>query len=260
MTPDILTTEIGHIGHITLNRPGSLNAFRTQTVKEMAAILTQWSQDKSIGVVVITGASDKAFCAGADIAFMSTLTKEAGEEFANECVTLAKIIFKIPVPLIASINGFCLGGGHELNLLCDLSIASDQAIFGQTGAKVGMLPVWGSAQLLPRIIGEKKAREMVFLAERFSAEEALNLGLINKVVPHAQLEAETKKWCEQILTLSPQSLRQTKKCLNREWERLLPVFEEGAQLLGEAYQSEESQEGLAAFFEKRKPDFMKFRK
>ena len=257
---DILATQKNGIGRITFNRPETLNAFRIQTLKEMIDLLTQWSQDHSIGVVVLTGTGDKAFCTGGDIAEMQTYNDVTGKEFANLCIELAKLIFQLPVPLIAEINGFCLGGGHEINLMCDLSIASDKAVIGQTGLKVGLLPVWGSAQILPRLIGEKKARENIFLAKRMKAKEALERGVINKVVPHKDLEKETLKWCEQILETGPQALKYTKRCLNREWERLLPVFEEGASLLAEIFQSPECQEGVTAFLEKRKPDFMKFRK
>ena len=257
---DILVERKNGIGRITLNRPETLNALRTQTLKEIAALLTEWSKDPSIGVIVLTGTGDKAFCVGGDISEMQNFGRSGGKAFSKLCLDLTKVLFRLPVPLIARVNGYCLGGGHELNVMCDISIASDKAIFGQTGIKVGLLPVWSSPAILPRIIGEKKSREMVFLGKKYTAHEALTMGLINTVVPHDQLDQETDRWCQQILEMSPQALRLTKKCLNWEWEQRKPLFEEGARLLSKTYLSEEFLEGTTAFLEKRKPDFMKFRK
>src|SRR3990167_6664378 len=165
----------------------------------------------------------------------------------------------LPIPVIAMVNGWCMGGGHELALWCDLVIASENAVLGQTGAKVGACPTVGATQYLPRIIGERLAREWIFCARRFTGPEAEKIGLINKCVPQKELLAETLKWCETIKGHSPQTLRMTKKSLNFESDLLYASWQHGMELLAHVWGSEESLEGMNAFLEGRKPDFQKFR-
>jgi naphthoate synthase len=172
---------------------------------------------------------------------------------------LAMTIRGLPIPVIAMVNGWCMGGGNELALWCDLVIASDDAVFGQTGARVGACPTVGATQYLPRIVGERLAREMIFLCRTFKGQEAVDVGLINKVVPKAELRKATEEWCERIKAYSPQTLRATKKSLNFESDELYASWQHGMELLAQIWGSEESLEGMNAFLEKRKPDFRKYR-
>ena len=165
----------------------------------------------------------------------------------------------LPIPVIAMVNGWCMGGGHELALWCDLVIAAENGVFGQTGAKVGACPTVGATQYLPRIIGERLAREMIFCARPFKAKEAVEIGLINKCVPKKDLMAETLKWCETIKGHCAQTLRMTKKSLNHESDQLYASWQHGMELLAHVWGTEESLEGMQAFLDKRKPDFKKFR-
>lgn len=165
----------------------------------------------------------------------------------------------LPIPVIAMVNGWCMGGGHELALWCDLVIASDRAQFGQTGAKVGACPTVGATQYIPRLIGERLAREMIFLARTFTAEEAVQVGLINRVVPHDQLLEVTKAWCERIRSHSGQTIRATKTSLNFESDLLYASWQHGMELLGNIWGSEEAREGMTAFMERRPANFHQFR-
>jgi 1,4-dihydroxy-2-naphthoyl-CoA synthase len=163
-------------------------------------------------------------------------------------------------PTIAAVNGYAIGGGHELHLMCDLTIASDKAIFGQVGPRVGSVPIWGGTQLLPRIVGEKKAREIVFLCRQYSAAEALEMGLVNTVVEHAKLMDEVDAWCQEILDKSPQSLRIAKTSMNYESDNLYSSFLHGIEMLSLTYGNEENKEGVTAFLDKRPPDYRKYRR
>ena len=171
----------------------------------------------------------------------------------------AMTIRGLPIPVIAMVNGWCMGGGHELALWCDMVIASDNAMFGQSGAKVGACPTVGATQYIPRMIGERLAREMIFLARTFTAAEAVEIGLINKVVPQGELRSETEKWCEKIKSHSGQTIRMTKKSLNHESDELYASWQHGMELLAHVWGTDEANEGMEAFLEKRKPDFMQFR-
>jgi len=172
---------------------------------------------------------------------------------------LAMAIRGATVPVIAMVHGHCMGGGHELALWCDLVISADDGVFGQTGAKVGACPTVGATQYIPRLIGDRLAKEMIFLCRTFPAEEAVKIGLINKVVPKADLRRETEEWCQQMKGYSGQTLRATKKSLNFESDELYASWQQGMELLAEIWGSDESLEGMNAFLEKRKPDFHKFR-
>jgi 1,4-dihydroxy-2-naphthoyl-CoA synthase len=190
---------------------------------------------------------------------MMRLNRANSSHWNDRMLGLAMTIRGLAIPVIAMVQGACMGGGHELALWCDLVIASDDAVFGQTGASVGACPTVGATQYLPRILGERVAKEMIFLARKFSAEEAVRIGLINKVVPKAELRKATEEWCERIKSHSPQTLRATKKALNFESDELYAAWQHGMELLAEIWGSEESIEGMKAFLEKRKPDFNKFR-
>src|SRR5712671_4201202 len=255
---DILYDVKDQVAWVTINRPRVLNAFREQTLDELIDALKATRHDPSIACAVVTGAGDKAFSAGGDFHAMMRLNWTNAAMWNDRMQGLAMTIRGLAIPVIAMVNGWCMGGGHELALWCDLVIASDNAMLGQTGAKVGACPTVGATQYLPRIIGERLAREMIFCARRFTAREAVEIGLINKSVPQQDLLKETLAWCETIKGHSPQTLRMTKKSLNFESDLLYASWQHGMELLAHVWGSEESLEGMNAFLEGRKPDFQKF--
>jgi dihydroxynaphthoic acid synthetase len=256
---DILYAVEDEVAWVTINRPRVLNAFREQTLDELTHALRSTREDPSIACAVITGVGEKAFSAGGDFHAMKRLTWTTAAMWNDRMLGLAMAIRGVPIPVIAMVNGWCVGGGHELALWCDLVIAAEHAVLGQTGARVGACPTVGATQYLPRIIGERLAREMIFCARRFGAKEAVEIGLINKCVPASELRKETLAWCETIKGHSPQTLRMTKKSLNFESDLLYASWQHGMELLAHVWGSEESLEGMNAFLEGRKPDFQKFR-
>jgi dihydroxynaphthoic acid synthetase len=256
---DIVFEVTDQIAWITINRPRVLNAFREQTLDEMTDAVKATREDPSIVCAVITGAGEKSFSAGGDFYAMRRLTFQNASMWNDRMLGLAMAIRGLPIPVIAMINGWCMGGGHELALWCDLAIASDNAVLGQTGARVGACPTVGATQYIARLIGERLAREMIFLARRFTAKEAAEIGLINKCVAQKELRAETLKWCETLKGHSAQTLRMTKKSLNFESDLLYASWQHGMELLAHVWGSEESLEGMNAFLEDRKPDFQGFR-
>ena len=256
---DILYEVKDNVAWVTINRPKAQNAFREQTLDEMIDALKSTRHDPSIAVAVVTGAGDKSFSAGGDFHAMMRLNRVNAVMWNDRMLGLSMTIRGLPIPVIAMVNGWCMGGGHELALWCDLVIASDNAVFGQTGAKVGACPTVGATQYIPRLIGERLAREMIFLCRTFTAEEAVAVNLINRVVPQAELREATEAWCESIKGFSSQTLRATKKSLNYESDELYASWQHGMELLANIWGSEESMEGMHAFLEKRKPDFHKFR-
>ena len=256
---DIIYEVKDQVAWVTINRPRVLNSFREQSLDEMIDAFKSTREDPSIVCAVVTGAGDKSFSAGGDFYAMKRLN------FANACMWndrmlgLAMTIRGLPIPVIAMVNGWCMGGGHELALWCDVVIASENAVLGQTGAKVGACPTVGATQYLPRIIGERLAREMIFCARRFTAQEAVTVGLINKCVPQKELIKETLKWCETIKGHSALTLRMTKRSLNFESDQLYASWQHGMELLAHVWGSPEANEGMSAFIEGRKPDFNQFR-
>lgn len=258
---DILFERQGKIAKITINRPQVYNAFRPLTNKEMLKAMEICREDSTIGVVILTGAGDKAFCSGGDqnVKSRGGYIDEQGVPRLN-VLDLHKAIRSLPKPVIAMVNGYAIGGGNVLQVVCDLTIASENARFGQTGPKVGSFDAGFGSSYLARCVGQKKAREIWFLCRQYSAQEALEMGMINAVVPLEQLEATTVEWCETILKRSPMALRMIKRGLNAELDgqRGLMEFAGDATLL--YYLMDEAQEGKNAFLEKRDPDFDQFTK
>jgi naphthoate synthase len=256
---DILYEAREGVAWITINRPEVRNAFRTRTVSELiAAFRAAWG-DPDVGVVVLTGAGDKAFSSGGDQRERSE-GGYGGAGIGMDVHGLHGVIRAIPKPVIAMVNGYAIGGGHVLHVLCDLSIAADTAIFGQTGPRVGSVdPGFGTAYLA-RVVGEKKAREIWYLCRQYGAEEALAMGLVNTVVPLEELEEETVRWCREMLQLSPFSLRLLKASFNAAEDGLTGIQQlaHDANLL--FYGSDEAREGRDAYRDKRRPDFGKFPK
>ena len=256
---DILFEVESGVAWLTIHRPRFQNAFREQTLDEMIHAFRSTREDPSIACAVVTGSGDTSFSAGGDFHAMMRLNRANAYMWNDRMLGLAMTIRGLPIPVIAMVNGWCMGGGNELALWCDVVIASENAVFGQTGAKVGACPTVGATQYLPRIIGERLAREMIFLARTFTAREALEIGLANKVVAKGELLAATRQWCETIKGHSPQTLRATKKSLNHESDELYASWQHGMELLANIWGTEESLEGMQAFLDKRKPDFQKFR-
>ena len=258
---DILFEQHGGIAKITINRPKVYNAFRPLTNAEMLDAMNICRDRQDIGVVILTGAGDKAFCSGGDQNY-KTLGgyKDSDGTPRLNVLDLQKAIRSIPKPVIAMVNGYSIGGGNVLNTVCDLSIASENARFGQTGPKVGSFDAGFGSSYMARCVGQKKVREIWFLCRQYTAQEALEMGLINKVVPLERLEDETVEWCNTILQRSPMAIRMIKRALNAELDgqRGLMEFAGDATLM--YYLMEEAQEGKNAFLEKRDPNFEQFPK
>jgi naphthoate synthase len=258
---DILFHKAEGIARITINRPEVRNAFRPQTVVEMSQALADAREDETIGVVILTGAGDKAFCSGGD----QKIRGEAGYKDAKGVNRLNVLDFQrqmrtCPKPIIAMVAGYAIGGGHVLHLMADLTIAADNAIFGQTGPKVGSFDGGYGASYMARIVGQKKAREIWFLCRQYNAQQALEMGLVNAVVPLDRLEEETVQWCREILANSPLAIRCLKAALNADCDGQAGLQELAGNATMLYYMSEEAQEGRDAFVEKRKPNFAKFPK
>lgn len=258
---EILYHKHDGIAKITINRPHVHNAFTPSTVEEMRRALYDARMDESIGVIILTGAGNRAFCSGGDqsVRGQSGYQTEEGREFLN-VLDFQREIRSCPKPVIAMVAGYAIGGGHVLHVVCDLTIASQNAIFGQVGPKVGSFDAGFGANYLARIVGQKKAREIWFLCKQYSADEALEMGLVNCVVPLDQLETTTIAWAQKILQHSPLALRFLKAGLNADCDGQTGL----QQLAGDAtmlyYMTEEAQEGRDAFLEKRPPCFNRFPK
>lgn len=247
------------IAKITINRPEKRNAFRPLTTQELIDAFTLARDDQSIGVILFTGAGDKAFCSGGDqsVRGKGGYVGKDGVPRLN-VLELQRLIRTTPKPVIAVVAGYAIGGGHVLHVVCDLTIAAENAIFGQTGPKVGSFDGGYGSGYLARIVGHKKAREIWYLCRQYNAQQALEMGLVNTVVPLEKLEEEAVQWAREILEKSPLAIRMLKAAFNADSDGLAGI----QQLAGDAtllyYLSEEAQEGKNAFIEKRKPDFSKF--
>jgi len=249
------------IAKITINRPEVHNAFRPRTVTEMIRAMDEARDDASVGVVILTGAGDKAFCSGGD----QRVRGEGGYVGSDgiprlNVLDLQMRIRYLPKPVVAMVAGYAIGGGHVLHLVCDLTIAADNARFGQTGPKVGSFDAGFGSSYMARIVGQKKAREIWFLCRQYDAKEALDMGLVNTVVPLAELEATTIQWCREMLEKSPTALRFLKMAMNADCDGQagMMAFAGSATLM--YYTTDEGREGKEAFLEKRKPEFNKFKR
>ncbi len=260
---EILYLKKDGVARITINRPHKYNACTAITVKELACAFTDAWVDRSIGVVVLTGAGDKAFCTGGD----QSIREEEGYSMESPTLPLevgwqqvSTLIRTIPKPVIARVNGYAIGGGHVFHVVCDFSIASENARFGQAGPRVGSFdPGYGTGDLV-RAVGMKRAKEIWFLCRQYTAQQAYEMGLVNAVVPHEKLDEEVDKWCAELLEKSPTALKMLKYAFHAETDGVVGITNLGVGGLSMFYNTAESMEGRNAFMEKRKPDFSKFRK
>src|SRR5699024_1210198 len=256
---EIIYEKYNGIAKVTMNRPEKHNAFTPLTVNEMIDAFADARDDSSIGVIVLTGAGEKAFCSGGD----QTVRGHGGYVGEDQVprlnvLDLQRLIRTIPKPVIAMVSGYAIGGGHVLHIVCDLTIAADNAIFGQTGPKVGSFDAGYGAGLLAEMVGQKRAREIWYLCRQYNADEAYEMGLVNKVVPLDELEAETIQWCSEILEKSPTALRFLKASFNAATDGLAGLQQMGGDATLLYYTTDEAKEGRDAFKEKRNPDFKQF--
>jgi len=259
LTDVVYEVERG-LAWITINRPERYNAFRGRTIDELIACLKRAWADRAVGVVALTGAGDKAFCAGGD----QKQRQETGdygptESGLLEVEALHRLIRDIPKPVIAAVNGVAIGGGHVLHVLCDLTIAADHARFGQAGPRVGSFDAGFGSAYLARIIGEKRAREVWYLCRQYDAATMERWGLVNKVVPLAELRAEVRRWADEILEKSPTAIKVLKHSFNADSESVAGIGGLAFDSLDLFVRTPEAQEGVRAFNEKRKPDFSPYR-
>lgn len=249
------------IAKITINRPQVHNAFRPQTVMEMSRALNDARNDADVGVIILTGMGENAFCSGGDQKVRGTggYVGDDGTPRLN-VLDLQREIRTCQKPVVAMVAGWCVGGGHVLHMMCDLTIAAENAMFGQTGPRVGSFDGGWGASYMARIVGQKKAREIWFLCRFYNAKEALDMGLVNTVVPLEKLEAETVQWCREMLANSPLALRCLKAALNADCDGQAGLQELAGNATLLYYMTEEGREGKNAFLEKRRPDFSKFQR
>jgi naphthoate synthase/2-ketocyclohexanecarboxyl-CoA hydrolase len=256
---DLIIERAGARMTVTINRPHRLNALRTQTVRELCDALAQASDDPAVGVLVLTGAGERAFTVGGDIR-EPTRTEREKREQARLFLQLGELMRSCGIPVVLRVRGYCIGAGNEINVLADLTISGESGIFGQAGTRLGWAPIWWAAQSLARTVGDKRAREIVYLSRRYPAVEAQRIGLVNAVVPDEQLDAEVDRWCERILAHSPQGLRLAKIGLNaasdRARESILPSVE--AVIVNHLF-GPDPVEGIRAFQEGRPADWRRRR-
>jgi 2-ketocyclohexanecarboxyl-CoA hydrolase len=257
---DVLYEAEHGLATITINRPDRMNAFRARTVDELIACFKRAWADPEVGVVCLTGAGERAFCTGGDQKQRAE-TGDYGpsESGLFEVEQLHRLIREIPKPVIAAVHGYAIGGGHVLHLLCDVTIAAHTGVFGQTGPRVGSFDAGFGTGYLARVVGEKRAREIWFLCRRYDAATAERWGLVNVVVPAAELPAEVRRWADEMLALSPTALRFLKGSFNSDTEHLAGIGQLAFTGLGVFVDSPEAQEGVRAFSEKRAPDFGPYR-
>jgi 2-ketocyclohexanecarboxyl-CoA hydrolase len=257
---DILLERRDLVGWVTFNRPDRFNAFDYDSFGQLADVVEELGHDPKIGVIVLTGAGDKSFCAGGylgDLTHFNAVDARKLYDLSQRCFQALR---RAPQPVIAAVNGFAIGGGNELVICSDLAIASEHARFGQAGPRIGSSPIFGGNNLLALTIGEKKAREVCYMCRQYSAQEALAMGWINKVVPHSQLQQEVQAWCEELLDKAPGYLELTKMASNVWWDMTTPTMELSKQVLLRMAGGAQMTEGASAFMQKRTPDFRQFRK
>lgn len=261
---DTILEKKNGVAKITINRPEVYNAFRAQTIKELIWCFREAWDDNTVGVVILTGTGEKAFCTGGD---QKQKDGESGYDgkgglgngIGLEIENLHQTIRNIPKPVIAAVNGYAIGGGHVLHVVCDLTIAADTAKFGQSGPKVGSFDAGYGSAYLARIVGEKKAREIWYLCEQYSADECKEMGLVNKVVPLQELQQAAEDWAQKILQKSPTAIKMLKLSFNADSANIQGITQLSMANLALFYQSNESAEGKNAFLEKRPVDFSTFR-
>lgn len=251
---DIIYEQKERIAYITLNRPKVMNAFRGETCDELIDAINDAGWDRSIAVIVLSGAGDKAFCTGGDQSNHDGQYNGYGTiglpiEMLHTCIR------DVPKPVIARVQGYAIGGGNVLATLCDLTIASEEAVFGQVGPKVGSVDAGFGTALLSQCVGEKKAREIWYLCRRYTAKQALDMGLVNCIVPPEELDNEVEKWCQEIIERSPTAIALAKSSFNAATENIRGLSQMAVQSLALFYETPESKEGVEAFLNKRKPDF-----
>lgn len=259
---DILYEKSKGKALITINRPKVLNAFRAKTLYEMIdAIMDAW-KDNEIGVLVLTGAGEKAFCTGGDQKAKKNRSSDDDKYLGvgQYVAQLHYLLRNIPKPVIAAVKGYAIGGGHVLHVVCDITLAAENAVFGQVGPKVGSVDAGFGTAYLSRIVGEKKAREIWYLCRKYSAMEALEMGLVNAVVPTDKLMDEVDQWCSEILEKSPTAIKVAKYSFNADTDNIFGISRMGLSALELFHTTEEAHEGINAFLEKRPPDFGKYRK
>ena len=257
---DILYEVGGGRATITINRPERLNAFRGQTMLELCDAFERSADDEGVGVVVFTGAGDRAFCVGGDV---REPTRTMAEKRVGHIVgpRLAAAMRNNGTPILCRVRGYCIGGGNELQMISDLTISGTSGRFGQAGPKIGNAPLWWGSQLIPAVVREKRAREILFLTRQYGADEALAMGLVNAVVPDDELDAEVDRWCDEILRRSPQGLRLAKIALNARTDALYSSVNHGMELMALNHvHGPEPQEGIGSFQEKRPADWRRFRR
>ncbi len=256
---EILYSVKDYVATITINRPKVLNAFTGDNIDEMQALMDKAAADRDVGIIVLTGVGERAFCVGGDINWEKGAGGKSGLQDLN--FTFNRQIAECPKPVIARVNGYAIGGGHHIAYFCDFTIAAEHAIFGQNGPRVGSPAGGYIVSHSANVIGHKRARELWMLCRRYTAKQALEWGLANAVVPMAQLDAEVRKWCDELLAVSPTCLRILKRSF---YHHMAPIMQRDMNdLLKEVapgyFSTGEQQEGAGAFLEKRKPDFSRFR-
>ncbi len=256
MYEDIIYQAENGVATITINRPQKFNAFRGKTCEELISAFHRAGWNRDIGVIVLTGAGEKAFCTGGDQGAHEGSYDGRGM-IGLPIEDLQRVIRDVPKPVIAKVRGYAIGGGNVLALICDLTLAAESAVFGQVGPKMGSVdPGFGTAYMA-RVIGEKRAREVWYLCRRYSARDALAMGMVNAVVPDAELDAEVARWCAEIVERSPTAIAIAKRSFNADSAGIIGIADMGMQALSMYYQTDESKEGVQALKEKRKPEFRK---
>lgn len=255
---DLLLSEADGVGTIVINRPEKLNALRTQTYAELTEAFNHY-RDTNVGVIVLRGAGERAFSSGGDVTQQTGRGPNEQRTHLQTLLHTALAIRGCGKPVIAAVDGWCIGAGNELQLWCDLTIATSRSTFGQVGPTVGSVPIWGATQILPLLVGEKRARRIVFRCERFSATDAEAMGMINEVVADDQLDAALKEWTEDLLNRSPSALRLAKVSINTWIDTMWHALMSDAELLAQMAGGPEAIEGQTAFLEKRAPNWRQFR-
>jgi naphthoate synthase/2-ketocyclohexanecarboxyl-CoA hydrolase len=255
VTGDISYVEADGVATITIERPEVHNAFREESMHELIAAFDRADAAPGVGVVVFTGAGEAAFSTGGDVAMENHFDPAVGRHTARILIRLAEAIRGTGKPVIAKIRGWCVGGGNELNLLCDFALAAESARFAHTDSQLGNSPIWYGTQLLPQLVGTRRAKEILMLGEHYTAAEAARLGWINRAVPDDQLDATVQDWCARLLKRSPQAMRLTKISIDADGDRTLPSVRHGFEVLTHIYGTDEFHEGTTAFLERRPPRF-----